>query len=83
MQQFNEDVIGKALLAYLDGDSTPNIIVKSSFGEDTLSIPYLFRTAKQLPKIEKTALKLCKGKVLDVGAGSGCHSLILQKRKMN
>ena len=83
MQQFNEDEIGKALLAYLDGDSTPNIIVKSSFGEDTLSIPYLFRTAKQLPKIEKTALKLCKGKVLDVGAGSGCHSLILQKRKMN
>ena len=83
MQQFNEDVIGEALLAYLDGDSTPNIIVKSSFGEDTLYIPYLYRTAKQLPKIEKTALKLCKGKILDVGAGSGCHSLILQKRKMN
>ncbi|OFY92716.1 MAG: hypothetical protein A3K10_09200 [Bacteroidetes bacterium RIFCSPLOWO2_12_FULL_31_6] len=83
MQQFSEDVIGEALLAYLDGDYTPNIVVKSSFGEDTLSISYLYRTAKQLSKIEKTALKLCKGKILDVGAGSGCHSLLLQKQKLD
>src|SRR5690606_32243831 len=27
-------------------------------------------------------LALCKGTVLDVGAGSGCHSLILQDKKI-
>ena len=29
--------------------------------------------------LELTALDLCRGKILDVGAGSGCHSLVLQE----
>lgn len=34
---------------------------------------------KQMPLLERTALQLATGKILDVGAGSGCHSLALQE----
>ncbi len=33
-----------------------------------------------MPKIERKALDMTKGKTLDVGAGSGCHSLFLQEK---
>jgi SAM-dependent methyltransferase len=36
-----------------------------------------------MPEIEKVALDLCKGKVLDIGAGSGTHSVVLQKKKFD
>lgn len=29
--------------------------------------------------LERTALQLATGKILDVGAGSGCHALALQE----
>jgi len=80
----NNDVIGIALLDYFNENYKDDIIVKSSITEDDIiSLPYLFRTKKQLPKIEKKALSLCKGNVLDVGAGSGCHSIILQDKNIN
>lgn len=74
------DVLGKALSDYLQGEKTENITVVSSIAEnDVLPLPYLFRSEKELPAIEKKALQLCKGNVLDVGAGSGVHTLLLQK----
>ncbi|MBQ2131859.1 MAG: methyltransferase domain-containing protein, partial [Prevotella sp.] len=40
----------------------------------------LFREEVEMPEIERKALEMVKGRTLDVGAGAGCHSLILQKR---
>lgn len=77
----DRDLIGAALLDYSNKEYSSDIIIKSSITEDdVIALPYLFRTENQLPVIEKEALKLCVGHVLDVGAGSGCHSLILQKK---
>jgi len=78
------DALGEALLDYLEGINNENISVISSISEDDeLPLSYLFRTEEELPIIEKKALSLCEGNVLDVGAGSGVHSLILQKRGLN
>ena len=32
-----------------------------------------------MPVLERTALQIATGKILDVGAGSGCHALALQE----
>lgn len=76
-----KDAIGQAMLDYHNGVRGQQLIVKSSITEDDeIPIDYLFRTEKELPKLEKKALQLCKGKVLDVGAATGVHSLILNEK---
>jgi SAM-dependent methyltransferase len=53
------------------------------FDEDEIPIEVLFREYSDMPVIERKALDLADGKVLDVGAGSGCHSLALQERGLD
>lgn len=79
-----KDLFGKALLDYHNGNYTEDIITSTNISdEDILPIPYLFRSFSEMPKIEQKALKLSKGYVLDVGCGSGSHSLYLQKKGFN
>jgi SAM-dependent methyltransferase len=40
--------------------------------------PEVFFT-QELPEVEALALELCRGRVLDIGAGTGRHSLLLQE----
>ena len=76
-----KDAIGKAMLDYHNGVRRERLIVKSSISEDDeIPIDYLFRTEMSLPKLEKKALQLCSGRVLDVGAATGVHSLILKEK---
>ena len=55
-------------------------VLSSMFEEDEMPVKHLFRSYHDMPKLEKKALDLARGKVLDVGAGAGCHSFALQKR---
>ena len=48
--------------------------------DDILPVSYLFGDGEELPKLEKLALKHCRGRILDVGAAAGRHSLILQQQ---
>lgn len=76
-----KDLFGKALLDYQNGNYTEDIITSTNISEeDDLPLPYLFRGFKEMPKLEQKALKLVKGKVLDVGCGAGSHSLYLQDK---
>lgn len=76
-----KDLFGKAILDFQTNNSPEDIITETNISEaDEMSVAYLFRNFKEMPKIEQKALQLCKGKVLDIGCGAGSHSLYLQKK---
>lgn len=75
------DPFGTAVLDFLEGKHDPEIQVSSNLSdEETIPVPYLFRSWEEMPEKEKFALSLTKGKILDVGAGAGAHSLALQQQ---
>ena len=78
------DPMGRAIADYFKNKKASKLRVFSPmFEEDEIPLTTLFRSYESMPKIERTALDLAKGRVLDVGAGAGCHSLILQERGMD
>jgi len=79
-----KDLFGIALLDFLYNNYTEDIKTSTSISdEDDLPLSYLFRNYSEMPKIEKKALALAKGRILDVGCGSGSHSLYLQNKGLN
>ena len=76
----DKDPMGAAIADYFKRHKADRLRVFSSqFDEDEIPVEELFRTEKQMPLLERTALQMATGKILDVGAGSGCHSLALQE----
>lgn len=77
-----KDLMGKAIWDYFYQNSHEDIITESSVSEpDVLPVSYLFRDFDEMPPIEQKALELSNGKILDVGAAAGSHSLYLQNQK--
>jgi SAM-dependent methyltransferase len=75
------DLIGQALLDYQHGQHSAALTVHCSAADDEqLPAAYFFRTLLAMPELERQALDECRGRVLDLGAGAGCHSLELQSR---
>jgi SAM-dependent methyltransferase len=63
------------------GDDAATLVVHSSLGEsDDLPVRVFFRDEEDFFSFEQTALELCRGRVLDAGAGTGVHALELQRR---
>ena len=80
----DKDPMGTAIADYYKRHKAERLRVFSSqFDEDEIPVKELFRTEKQMPLLERTALQLATGKILDVGAGSGCNSLALQEAGKN
>jgi len=70
-----------ALRAYHRGDRDVTLRLRSSLGEDeSLPASIFFREGDDLFWFDRQALELCRGTVLDLGAGTGVHSLELQAR---
>lgn len=75
------DLFGKAILDFQTNNAPENIITETNISEaDEMDVTYLFRSYNEMPKLEKKALQLAKGKILDVGCGAGSHSLHLQEK---
>ena len=71
--------MGTAIADYHKRGKAAKLRVFSSFfEEDEIPVEQLFRSFEEMPLLEQTALELASGKILDCGAGSGCHSLALQ-----
>ena len=72
--------MGSAIADYFaKGKSAKLRVLSSQFEEDEIPTEQLFRTYDEMPELEQEALQLAKGKILDCGAGSGCHALALQE----
>lgn len=54
-------------------------VFSPDFDEDEIPVDLLFRSYEEMPELEQKALLLAQGRILDVGAGAGCHSLALQQ----
>ena len=75
------DILGQALLDFHHGQQQATVTVHCSAADDEpLPASYFFRSLMQMPELERLALDECRGRVLDLGAGAGCHSLELQSR---
>jgi len=78
------EILGQALKAFFEGDRNAKIIVHSpDFEPDEQAVSYYFRDFAGMPELEQEAIQLVKGKILDIGAAAGAHSLELQNRGMD
>lgn len=74
------DAFGLGLLQYLERGRADEIVERDDGFVDTLDIGVYFSKEAQWPEAERRALELSRGRVLDIGAGAGRHSLHLQER---
>lgn len=77
------DPMGAAIADfYKNGIAGRLRVLSSMFDEDEIPVAHLFREEDEMGELELKALGLSKGRILDVGAGAGCHALALQDRGM-
>ncbi len=75
---------GQAMLDYLNGEQDAYCILRR---DDDIAYPPIY--AKHffyldgLPELDRIAVEHCVGRVLDIGAGAGSHSLAIQDRGLD
>lgn len=72
LQEYHQGISKSKLITYLQLPGFPKPL------RDNLPLDYLFRSHADMPPLEHKALSLCRGHILDIGAGAGPHSLYLQ-----
>jgi SAM-dependent methyltransferase len=79
-----KDILGKALLDYSKKRFKKPLLLHNNYGKpENQPIQVFFQTSRSMPELELFALSLCRGSILDIGAGTGRHSLELQKIGMD
>jgi len=72
---------GLALLAYFEGQLGAEVTVRRDDGlETSMPVKPFFRMPTEFTPIDTAAMVNCRGHVLDIGAGTGIQSLILQSK---
>ena len=76
------DIHGQCLLDYFKGEKDAFYLIHRDDGFVTPPIyaRQFFYENDEFPEIDQLALEKCCGRVLDIGAGAGSHSLFLQKK---
>lgn len=78
------DPIGQAIYNFHFHHDPEILRVDTNYTEDEEIDPAaFFRSLEEMSALEQAAIGLCRGHVLDVGAGAGCHALELQGRQMD
>lgn len=89
-----KDILGQAIADRFYRSSTAKLRVHTRWGlradgqpigssSEIMPVKTYFRESDDMPELEWTALQHCKGKILDIGAGAGSHSLLLQRMGMD
>jgi SAM-dependent methyltransferase len=68
---------------FTKGSAKPLRVLSTMFDTDVLPASTLFRSVEAINRMEQVALNHAEGRVLDVGAGAGCHTLPLQERGLH
>ena len=77
-----KDLMGKAIWDFYQNKSADDLLTETSISEiDELPVEYFFRDFDEMNSLEQKAVELSTGKILDIGAGAGSHSLYLQNEK--
>lgn len=78
-----KDILGQAISDYYNYQRDQILWVHDKHGPKVdMPVATYFRNEDKMPALELAALDLCKGKVLDIGAGAGSHALALEDRKI-
>lgn len=84
MLKNNQDLSGKALYDFFKKQCNSPLFLDTSYGDtEIVPLELFLKSPHQFTQLELFAIELCKGKILDVGAGSGSHSLFLQQKGKN
>jgi 2-polyprenyl-3-methyl-5-hydroxy-6-metoxy-1,4-benzoquinol methylase len=81
MQTFKAtDIPGQAIYDYHVRKGKLKLYIHNLYGKkEEMLVSTYFRQWHQMPLLEQKALMLCKGNVLDIGAGAGSHAICLQQ----
>jgi len=74
------DLFGRVLWDYYQGVSSEYFVRRDDNYGDRDGTARYFRSWEELPAHQRCLLGHARGQVLDVGAGAGAHSLVLQER---
>ena len=75
------DVLGQAIHDHYHNLDAGKLWINNKYGpKEEMPIATYFREEDNMPDLEWMALEQCRGKVLDIGAGAGSHSLLLQEQ---
>ena len=73
--------LGAALAAFHDRGADVAVTVRNDFGPtEEIHASFFFRSEDSFEEWESVALRRCGPRVLDLGAGVGAHTLVLQAR---
>ncbi len=77
-----EQVFDRALLDFYHNTAPAPLFLHNNYGStEEMPVEIFFRDEEDFPYLEQLALSICTGKILDVGAGVGAHSLFLQNHR--
>ncbi len=79
-----QDVLGQAILNFYHKSSKAKLWIHNKYGpKEEMPVEIYFRDLNNLTALELIAIKHCKGKILDIGAGAGSIAKLLQEKRLD
>jgi ubiquinone/menaquinone biosynthesis C-methylase UbiE len=76
-----KDIFGRELLDYYEGNYTrKSFLIRDDGEKSTIPIDVYFKDYSDWDNLNRWLMGFVRGRVLDIGAGAGRHSLYLQKK---